>query len=257
MIALGVKKLRTTGYNPKANGLCEKVNGIVKQYLLKYVNLLGGEWDQYLHEMSYAYNSSIHTSTGFSPAELMFGRKLRTPLDILYGWKNEDENIPFSIRDFKVRLHNLYELANEMMNTRQEKYLNYHDKKVYDDVLPVDCLVYLYLPRKQRDKMDVKWVGPCKVISVKHPVYHIGYQNGTTWKKWITRDKLRRCEISAVYPNAERNLMITNDHEKQSDADIFHQIVENENNERERNNSRYNLRRRVNMPDRYGENVTH
>ena len=39
MKLLGVKKLRTTGYNEKANGLCEKLKGIVKQYLLKYTIL--------------------------------------------------------------------------------------------------------------------------------------------------------------------------------------------------------------------------
>ena len=35
MLHLGVKKLRTTGYNAKANGLCEISNDIVKKYLLK------------------------------------------------------------------------------------------------------------------------------------------------------------------------------------------------------------------------------
>ena len=43
MKLLGVKKLRTTGYNAKANGLCEKLNGVVKQYLLKYTNFVGKE----------------------------------------------------------------------------------------------------------------------------------------------------------------------------------------------------------------------
>ena len=32
MKLLGIKKLRTTGYNAKAHGLCEKLNGVVKQY---------------------------------------------------------------------------------------------------------------------------------------------------------------------------------------------------------------------------------
>ena len=30
MKLLGIKKLRTTGYNAKANGLCEKLKGVVK-----------------------------------------------------------------------------------------------------------------------------------------------------------------------------------------------------------------------------------
>ena len=45
MSHLGVKKLRTTGYNAKSNGLCVKSNDIVKKYLLKYVTSVGGEWN--------------------------------------------------------------------------------------------------------------------------------------------------------------------------------------------------------------------
>ena len=46
MKLLGIKKLRTTGYNAKADCLCEKLNGVVKQYLLKYTNFVGKERDQ-------------------------------------------------------------------------------------------------------------------------------------------------------------------------------------------------------------------
>ena len=72
MKLLGIKKLRTTGYNAKANGLCEKLKGVVKQYLLKYTNFVGKEWDQWLREACYAHNSSVDSSTGFTP--LVFGR---------------------------------------------------------------------------------------------------------------------------------------------------------------------------------------
>ena len=57
---------------------------VVKSFLVKYVNFVGGEWDLYLNEMCYAYNTSVHSSTGFPPAELTFGRKLRIPIDIIW-----------------------------------------------------------------------------------------------------------------------------------------------------------------------------
>lgn len=99
---LGMQKLFTTGYNPKANELCEKSNGMVKTMLLKYVNLFEGEWDEWLREIAYAYNTSVHTSTSFSPAELMFGRKLRVPLDILYGYASDKEKY-HTISEFKSK----------------------------------------------------------------------------------------------------------------------------------------------------------
>ena len=59
------------------------------------------------------------------------------------------------------------------MNTRQTKYLTYHDKKVFDDVITEETLVYMYLARKSRNKLSLKWYGPCKILTNKNPVYDI------------------------------------------------------------------------------------
>ena len=53
--------------------------------LFKCTNFVGKEWDQWLRETCYAYDSSVNSSTRFAPVELTFGRKLGVPLDILYG----------------------------------------------------------------------------------------------------------------------------------------------------------------------------
>ena len=101
MDLLGTKKLRTTSYNPKSNGLTEKLNGVVKLYLLAYANFVGGEWDVWCRECAFAYNSSVNMSTGFTPGELMFGRKLRIPLHVLYDVSNNhDEGVWISRRNF-------------------------------------------------------------------------------------------------------------------------------------------------------------
>ena len=128
------------------------------------------EWDLWTNEAAYANNTSVHSSTGFSPAELMFGRKLRIPLDIMYGMENS-ERLPFSVSGFIKKLQTMYELTNESMDTRQNKYPSYYDKKVFDDPIKEQELVYKYLPRKQRDKLSIKWMGTCKFITNQHPVY--------------------------------------------------------------------------------------
>ena len=57
----------------KSNRLCEKTNDIVKKYLLNYVISVEGELDLRTNEATYAYNTSMHSSTSFSPADLTFG----------------------------------------------------------------------------------------------------------------------------------------------------------------------------------------
>lgn len=47
------------------------------------------EWDLFLPELQYAYNTSIHEATEYSPAYLNFGRIPRQPLTLLE--KNNSE----------------------------------------------------------------------------------------------------------------------------------------------------------------------
>ena len=254
MRQLGVKKLRTTGYNPKANGLCEKSNGIIKSFLMKYVNFVEQkEWDLWLNELCYAYNSSVHSSTGFSPAELMFGRKFRTPLDIIYGYDQKKQTL-FNIQEFREKLHNMYELASEAMNTRQSKFLTYHDSKIKDDNIEENTSVYMYLPRKEREKLALKWDGPYCIKINKHPVYQIEYtKGGKTLCKWTTRDKLRRTEINEEGSdniNAINNDIIGKETQARNISDQIEDI-ENEDTNEEINRI-YPLRRNRNIPNRFG-----
>ena len=74
----------------------------IKQYLLKYTNFVGKECDQWLREAYYAYNYYVNSSRGFTPAELMFGRKLQVPLDMLYGLSVSNNRL-FSMKEIKEK----------------------------------------------------------------------------------------------------------------------------------------------------------
>ena len=56
------------------------------------------------------------------------------------------------------------------------------------------------LPTKQRIKLDLKWDGPYKVISTKHPLYKIEINDQKRKSKSLTREELRRCEKGVIYP---------------------------------------------------------
>ena len=56
-----------------------------------------------MREACYAYNSSVNSSTGFTPAELMFGRNLRVPMDIIYGVSINEQRL-FSMKEFRDKL---------------------------------------------------------------------------------------------------------------------------------------------------------
>ena len=80
---ISMKQLFTTPYNPKCNGLCERINGVLKTMLKQMCTERPMDWDRYLPAVLFAYREVPQASTGFSPFELLYGRKVRGPIDIL------------------------------------------------------------------------------------------------------------------------------------------------------------------------------
>ena len=119
-----------------------------------------------MRKLAFVFNSSVHTSTGYTPYELFFGRKVRIPVIILFSAALRNKSEVFSISEFKIKFSGMYELTNEAMNTRQIKALTYHDGKVCNNVSKENTINKLYacLPRNKRDKLSLKWTGHVRII---------------------------------------------------------------------------------------------
>ena len=75
----GIKRENTPVTHPQANPV-ERVNRTLKTMIMSYLkgnNHKG--WDEKLLELVFALNTAIHSSTGLSPARLVFGRDPSPP----------------------------------------------------------------------------------------------------------------------------------------------------------------------------------
>jgi hypothetical protein len=61
------------------------------------------KWPNHLRELYYAYNSTPHATTGYSPFYLMFGRDARLPLDILLPSDTTKEDTSLLVTALKKR----------------------------------------------------------------------------------------------------------------------------------------------------------
>ena len=86
----GVRHITSTPYQPSINGQAENAVKSLKMFL-KHCE--GADWKTKLDKFLFQYTVTPHQTTGVSPAELMFGRKLRTVLDLVHP----DKCLPNSV----------------------------------------------------------------------------------------------------------------------------------------------------------------
>ena len=64
---LGTVKTKTTPYHPRSDGLVERFNRTLLAMLAMFVSQEHDNWDDMLPFMMLAYNTTVHTTTGFTP----------------------------------------------------------------------------------------------------------------------------------------------------------------------------------------------
>ena len=74
----------TAPYHPSANGTVERVNQTLANILRKISNTHVSKWPLFLPVSIFAYNISMHLSTGYSLFEMLYGRKPALP-PVLYS----------------------------------------------------------------------------------------------------------------------------------------------------------------------------
>ena len=93
LLAAGVHKSHTTPYHPMGNGAVERFNRTLGNMIRALPPKAKHRWPQLLRSLTFAYNATVHETTGFAPFQLMFGRTPRLPVDLLFGSVLQDDQL--------------------------------------------------------------------------------------------------------------------------------------------------------------------
>ena len=81
---LGIEKIQTTPYHPQTNGSAEKVHQTLQCMIGKLDPEKRKKWPAHIGLIIIAYNSTRSLVTGYFLYYLMFGRRPRLPIDLLF-----------------------------------------------------------------------------------------------------------------------------------------------------------------------------
>ena len=138
--------------------------------LSKYIASDQRDWDSHLPMLMLAYRSSIHESTGQTPAAIMFGREVALPTDLLLGsfpdQKHRSSDLPY-LHEVKEKLKEIHEIARENLEKSFDRQKRLYDHHANAHSYNVGDSVFLFDPTKKKGispKLQSRWVGPYLVV---------------------------------------------------------------------------------------------
>ena len=166
---LGIRKTRTTDLHPESDGMVERFKRTLVQEIAKRCRHGQSDWDQYIPSILLAYRSAEHESTGYTPAQLMLGRELRLPLDLLLERPPgvESQSPADYVRSQSDRMRAVRTQVEKNLRTSAETMKQRKDLKATLKPLEEGDKVWLYNPKRkkgQSPKLSSPWDGPYLVV---------------------------------------------------------------------------------------------
>ena len=185
---LGISKLRTTAYNPAANGSTEVFHRTMNPMLAAFTDkVMYDDWDEALPAVLFAYNTSITRTTGFAPFELMFGRQARTLPDVVLREQRAANDEDVNAADIHQRqvqfLREAGQIAREVQAEERSARKRVVDAQRHTVEYEKGQVVLVYFPpnsiQKTPRKLTDRWFFAKIVEKLQNErVYRVRYQDG-------------------------------------------------------------------------------
>ena len=144
---------------------------MLKRVLLMMCAERPNDWDKYLPALLFAVREIPQESLGFSPFELLYGRNVRDPMQILrelWSVEETDEHARLTYQyviDLRERLEKTCKLAQDNVRKLDIKQNAFYDKRARSRKFDVGDKVLLLLP-SESNKVLLQWNGPYEVLEV-------------------------------------------------------------------------------------------
>lgn len=165
---LRIQKLQTTAFHPESNGSLERSHRVLKEYLRHYIKEDESNWEDWIPYAVHVYNTSTHTSTGYTPFQLVYGFKSTMP-SILQGNPSVQNTYDDFVAELRNRMQTAHLVARENLMSAKEQSKEQYDKNARVPIFLIGDKVLLYdetVRRGRSRKLCSQWLGPYEVVSI-------------------------------------------------------------------------------------------
>lgn len=161
---LKIKQIWASPYHPQTQGALERSHSTLKEYLKSFVNENQTNWHKFVYTAMLTYNSTIHTTTQFTPFELIFGHKPYIP-DSVFDLRT-DITYPEYIKMLHHRLKVSREKAIQNINASKERSKHYYDRHTRSVQYKIGEYVYVKNHVRLKKALSPLWKGPYKIVKI-------------------------------------------------------------------------------------------
>ena len=178
--------------------MVERFNRTLLDMLTTTVNDHPADWKVYIRKLCFAYNTSIHSSTGYSPFFLMMGRQATIPIDLKFPVnKGQEKEVPAYVHQLWEGLQSAYALVREQCEMEHQRQKAIYDKKAHGRPYEKGDLVWLFspvVPRGHSRKLHHPWKGPFVVVDkIGITTYKIKPSRNSGKCQIVHFDRLKPC----------------------------------------------------------------
>lgn len=166
-----IKRITTSVAHPQSNGSVERAHARLAEFIRSTHSELENdkEWSSRLKLASYCYNNTVHSTTGYSPYYLMFGRHPR----MITALEEEDILTDTYLHNFNRNLKTVWTKAKNNMDKRKEEEIKRREERVKRRAKVIEfkvgdkVLIRNKALKGLHNRTEDVWIGPFDVIEVR------------------------------------------------------------------------------------------
>ena len=197
MKQLNINHVTSTPYHPESQGIVERFHQTLKSILRKMCDSNDRVWDDMLPFALFAIRSAPSETLGLSPFELIFGHRVRGPVEVLReAWEDVRENVDVVDRldELRTNLYKAWEVAKENEMQSQKRSKSKHDRKAISRNFGIGDFVLALLP-KEGSSLQYKFSGPFKILDKRGDVNYLIESGNKKKPKWLHVNLLKKYNL--------------------------------------------------------------